>query len=120
MSTIRRQTYKYPYPPDLPESRLKSGFSFENVGIDYAGPVFVTDVYSHNNELFKAWIALITCQTSRAVYLDLATNYSGLSCINVLRRFFRSTWYSQINHIRIRQWEYVLVPTFKHLLQLKI
>ena len=82
------QAYKYPDPPDLPESRLKSGFSFENVGIDYAGPVFVTNVYSHNNEVFKAWIALITCQTSRAVYLDLATNYSGLSCINVLRRFF--------------------------------
>ena len=62
--------------------------TFYNIGIDYAGPVYVYNVYNKDNELFKAWISLITCQSSRAVYLDLATDYSGKSCINVLRRCF--------------------------------
>ena len=82
------KNYNYPPPPDLPESRLKQNCSFYNIGIDYAGPVYVYNVYNKNNELFKAWISLITCQSSRAVYLDLATDYTGKSCINVLRRFF--------------------------------
>ena len=43
----------YPDPRDLPESRLKSGFAFENVGIDYAGLVFVNIVYSGNNEFLN-------------------------------------------------------------------
>ena len=81
------KAYKYPQPPDLPASRLKPSTAFANVGIDYAGPIFVKNVYNIDNELFKAWICLITCQVSRAIYLDIATDYSSLSCINILRRF---------------------------------
>ena len=79
--------YEYPEPYDLPKSRLEPGVAFKNVGIDYCGPYAVYNVYNKNNETFKAWIALITCQTSRAIYVDLATNYSGDACISVLRRF---------------------------------
>ena len=80
--------YDYPESPDLPSSRVEMNCSFSNSGIDYAGPMYVYNVFNNDNQLFKVWIALITCQTSRAVYLDIATDYSGNSCINVLRRFF--------------------------------
>jgi len=90
--TICRKTegkcYRYPQAPDLPESRLSQICAFHNIGIDYAGPLFVYNVYNNSNDLYKCWIALITCQSSRAIYLDLATDYSGQSCINVLKRFF--------------------------------
>ena len=82
------KSYCYPEAPDLPESRLRQFCAFHNIGIDYAGPVYVHKVYNENNNLFKSWIALITCQSSRAIYLDLAKDYSGPSCINVLKSFF--------------------------------
>ena len=65
------KAYKYPQPPDLPASRLKPAFA--NVGIDYAGPIFVRNVHNIDNELFKAWICLITCQVSRAMKGDNKT-----------------------------------------------
>ena len=80
--------YPYPPPPDIPESRLKDMSAFHNIGIDLTGPVFVYNIYNQDNEIFKAWIVLITCQSSRAIHLDLATNYTGEACINVLKRFF--------------------------------
>ena len=79
--------YRYPESYDLPKSRLEAGTAFKNIGIDYCGPYLVYNVFDKTKEKFKVWIALITCQASRAVYLDIATDYSGESCIEVLRRF---------------------------------
>ena len=81
------KAYRYPESYDLPKHRLEPGASFRNVGIDYCGPYYVYNVFNKNNESFKVWIALITCQASRAIYLDLATDYSGEAYIALLRRF---------------------------------
>ena len=82
--------------PDITESSLKDTCAFNNIGIDYAGPLFIY-VYNKSNELFKAWIALIVCPSTRAVYLDLATNYSGETCIKVLKKFFNRLGVPEIN-----------------------
>ena len=37
--------------------------------------------------MYKVWIVLITCCTSRAIYLDIASSLDGLACIKVLQRF---------------------------------
>ena len=80
--------YTYPNHAPLPLERVTHDFAFTNIGIDYAGPVHLRNVYGENPlEMFKAWIALITCSSSRAIHLDLATDYSGDSCIEVLERF---------------------------------
>ena len=87
---LDNKPYRYPITPPLPPSRVTASHAFESIGIDYAGPLFVKNVYdSFDNDLnvFKCWIALITCQASRAVHLDLATDCSAPSCINVLKRF---------------------------------
>ena len=78
----------YPEPPKLPRERLEQSYAFENIGIDYAGPVFVRNNFGEKDELYKSWIALITCFSSRAVYLDLATSYDSDALIRVLERFF--------------------------------
>ena len=55
--------------------------------MDYAGPVYLKNVYPVYSEINKAWIALITCANSRCIYLDIAKDYTAEECINVLTRF---------------------------------
>ncbi|XP_065640396.1 uncharacterized protein LOC124805948 [Hydra vulgaris] len=40
------------------------------------------------NDLYKVWIFLFTCATTRALFLDLVPDTSAESCIRSLRRFF--------------------------------
>ena len=77
----------YPSPPDLPEYRLRDTHAFDAIGIDYAGPVYVKNIYGQSKEMHKAWIGLITCASSRAVYLDLVSDSSSTECILLLKRF---------------------------------
>lgn len=56
---------------------------FTYSGIDYFGPVFVT--IGRRRE--KRWVALMTCMTTRAVHLELASDLSTDACIICLRNF---------------------------------
>ena len=47
--------------------------------------------------MYKVWIVLITCCTSRAIYLNIAISLDGLACIKVLQRF--SSRYGQLKLI---------------------
>ena len=73
-----------PVPPQmgaLPKDRLgiyQAPFSF--VGVDYFGPVDVKIGRRHE----KRWVALFTCLTTRAVYLELVTSLSAESCMAAL------------------------------------
>ena len=78
----------YPEQPKLPKERLQQGFAFKNIGIDYAGPVYVRNDYGDQSSLYKAWITLITCLSSKALYLDLVVNYDAEALIRILERFF--------------------------------
>ncbi|XP_066933725.1 uncharacterized protein [Clytia hemisphaerica] len=78
--------YGYPNEPSLPRERVTANYAYENMGIDYLGPVYVKDIYAKNNETHKAWTALTTCTTTRAVYLDLVSDCSGPTCVNLLKR----------------------------------
>ena len=82
------KTCTYPEPPILPKARLEQDFAFKNIGIDYAGPVYVRNTFGDDTETYKAWIALITCSSSRAIYLDIAQNYDSDALIQLLERFF--------------------------------
>lgn len=78
--------FAYPPSPDLPQCRLSPEFPFTYVGIDYAGPVYVKNIYQQG-DMFKSWIFLYTCASTRGVYLDLVPDASAHSCIRGLRRF---------------------------------
>ena len=80
------KAYRYPNPPSLPKSRLNNDRAFNVIGIDYAGPLFVKNIYGESKEMFKTWIALVTCASSRALYLDLVVNSSGKQCVEVIKR----------------------------------
>ena len=52
----------------LPEDRIKPAPPFTNVGLDFAGPLFLKD----SGE--KAYICLFTCAVTRAIHLELVSN----------------------------------------------
>ena len=50
--------------------------------------LYVRNIYNtKDNDLYKAWIVLITCCSSRCTYLDIVPDCYGHSCINILKRF---------------------------------
>ena len=55
--------------------------------MDFAGPVYVKDVFSKKVEMNKAYIALFTCVTTRAVHLELVPNLRAESFRRALIRF---------------------------------
>ena len=89
-STCKRyegKPYSYPEEPPLPKQRVSKGHVFSYIGIEYTGPVYVKNVYSSDFNMYKTWIVIVTCSSSRAVYLDVVENCSSASCVNTLKRF---------------------------------
>ena len=84
---VNAKPYAYPEPPSLPEDRVTGATAFKNIGLDYAGPLYVKNTFGDDDELYKAWISVATCTSSRGVHLDLAADASGEECIEILRRF---------------------------------
>jgi len=70
----------WPMPPilgPLPEDRLEAnGWPFKSAGRDYFAPLLVTVARLQE----KRCVALFTCQTTRALYLELAHDLSTDSC----------------------------------------
>uniref|UniRef100_A0A182IE94 Integrase catalytic domain-containing protein n=1 Tax=Anopheles arabiensis TaxID=7173 RepID=A0A182IE94_ANOAR len=56
---------------------------FTNVGVDYLGPIDITNL--RRNE--KRYVAVFTCLVTRAVHLEVAYSLSTESCIMAIRRF---------------------------------
>ena len=70
----------------LPEFRVSNEVeSFENIGLDYLGPLYVKEKASVTEE--KVWVALFTCATSRAVHLELVHDMTTETFLNAFRRF---------------------------------
>ena len=53
----------------LPEDRIKPALPFTNVGLDFAGPLFLKD----SGE--KAYICLFTCRVTRAIHLEFSEQH---------------------------------------------
>ena len=74
--------YKTVFCPELPKCRVDEGPPFSSVGIDFAGPLIVSDM--PNN---KCYICLFTCASTRAVHLELVETLDVESFIRAFRRF---------------------------------
>ena len=86
---LESRPFKSPIAPDLPESRVHCSYPFEQVGVDYLGPLFVMQVFDESNDdnLYKVHVVLFTCAVTRAVHLDLVSNLSATAFIQSLKRF---------------------------------
>ena len=75
----------YPPAPDLPSTRVAFAPAFTHTDVDYAGPVFVKNIYDSQN-MYKAWIFIFICAYSRVICLELVPSCDAAKCINTLRR----------------------------------
>ena len=78
--------YDTPGPPPLPGFRVSDDVAFSNIAVDFAGPLYVKNIYSDSNETHKCYIALFTCASTRAIHLELAVDLQANSFIRVLKR----------------------------------
>jgi len=56
-------------------------------GVDYAGPYYLKNMTGRSKALFKGYIAIFICFSTRAIYVDLAPNMRTETFLNVLKRF---------------------------------
>ena len=66
----------------LMTERLTKALPFENVGIDYAGPIFCKD-----HPRTKYYVLLFTCAVIRAIHLELVTSMNYPTFQRAFRRF---------------------------------
>ena len=81
------RSFPVPESPDFPEFRVRDVHAFSCVGVDFAGPLFVTSKVKDDPEMTKVYIALFTCATSRAVHLELVPSLDAPTFLLCLRRF---------------------------------
>ncbi|XP_032676813.1 uncharacterized protein LOC116846715 [Odontomachus brunneus] len=73
---------------DLPTVRITAPpRSFAHSGVDYAGPIVIRASAGRGSKSHKAYIALFVCLASRAIHLELVSDYLTGSFLNAFDRF---------------------------------
>ena len=75
-----------PAPP-LPNFRVAEAHAFSVVGADHAGPVFVRNIFADDLTMYKCYILVITCTSSRSIHLEITPDLSGPAFIRSFIRF---------------------------------
>ncbi len=76
--------YGVPPPPDLPPFRVAEDPPLTNVGLDFAGPLFVRTSIEGSS---KVYVLLFTCASTRGVHLELTPSLNVSSFLQAFRRF---------------------------------
>ncbi|XP_068726525.1 uncharacterized protein [Montipora capricornis] len=76
---LEGRPYGTPPTSQLPRFRLSDEFAFTSIGVDFAAPVYVKDIYHKSDDMNKAYIVLYTCASSRAVHLDVVPRLTKVS-----------------------------------------
>ena len=87
---ICRRTSVKPRPQmmgQLPIERLTPGPVFDNVGVDYAGPVYINYGFVRKPTIVKAYICVFVSLSVKAVHLELVSDLTTGALIASLRRF---------------------------------
>ena len=70
-----------PKTPRLTNFRVNCSFALQSVGVDFAGPLYVKDIYSRNENLNTCYFLLFTCATIRALHLEITQDVSANTLI---------------------------------------
>ena len=73
-----------PQMAPLPDMRVLRTRPFQHTGVDFAGPLYIK---TNPGESAKAYIALFTCATTRAVHLELTADMTAKTFRMALERF---------------------------------
>ena len=67
----------------MPTFRVNYLYAFENVDVDFAGPLLVKDVYARNGKLDKCYLLLFKCATTKVLHFAFES-YSSCICRDVI------------------------------------
>ena len=93
---VQGKTVIPPETAKLPYFRVSCDHSFENVGIDYAGPLYSKGTVKGKTVMSKCYILLFTCAVTRAVYLELTPDERTHTLILALRRFISRRGFAKL------------------------
>ena len=84
--------YSCPNSPDLPNVRVNDKTTFYGTEVDYLGPLYCKGNYDMNSleddyGLFKCYVVLYTCASTRGVVLELVPDASSKNFVCSFRRF---------------------------------
>uniref|UniRef100_A0ABD2WYW1 Integrase catalytic domain-containing protein n=1 Tax=Trichogramma kaykai TaxID=54128 RepID=A0ABD2WYW1_9HYME len=72
---------------DLPAARVNRCRSFEEAGLDYAGPFPIKALRHRGNYSYKGYFAIFVCMATKAVHLEAVSSYDTKSFLAAFRRF---------------------------------
>lgn len=73
---------------NLPYFRVNpSARAFIHTGVDYASPILVRSVPGRGHKSLKSYIALFICITTKAIHLELVTDYTSHAFLAAYTRF---------------------------------
>ncbi|KAL0882757.1 hypothetical protein ABMA27_016308 [Loxostege sticticalis] len=72
---------------NLPAQRINPDFPFLSVGVDYAGPFFITNRKGRGARLVKCYLCLFICLRYKCVHLEAVSDLTAEAYIMTLRRF---------------------------------
>ncbi|XP_045540445.1 uncharacterized protein LOC106712787 [Papilio machaon] len=73
---------------NLPQRRVTaSGYPFETVGIDYAGPIMSASRQGRGCKLVKVYIIVFVCFATKAMHIELVGDLTSNNFMSALRRF---------------------------------
>ncbi|XP_022163934.1 uncharacterized protein LOC111029283 [Myzus persicae] len=76
-----------PLMADLPRSRVRPRRPFESVGVDYAGPLQMRELQLRKSRVFKIYIAVFVCFSTKAVHLEVVSDLSTDAFLAAFDRF---------------------------------
>lgn len=83
---------KAPIPTEcmgnLPHVRVnRSTRAFVHTGVDYAGPVSIRTTKGRGHKSYKGYISVFICMTTKAIHLELVSDYSTSTFLAAFHRF---------------------------------
>ncbi|XP_029172208.1 uncharacterized protein LOC114941390 [Nylanderia fulva] len=72
---------------NLPRDRVTPTRPFLSTGLDYAGPILLRTSKGRGHRAHKGYIAVFVCFWSKAIHLEVVSDYTSEAFIAALRRF---------------------------------
>jgi len=82
---VAGKPFPVPDPPPLPQARVQDGPPFSVTGIDFTGAMYVKNEGSVGE--YKVYVCLFTCASTRAIHLEVVTDLTEMTFLQVFRRF---------------------------------
>nr|XP_012221303.1 PREDICTED: uncharacterized protein LOC105671592 [Linepithema humile] len=76
-----------PLMGNLPQERITPARPFLRTGLDYAGPISIRTSKGRGHKAHKGYIAVFVCFCTKAVHLEVVSDYSTESFLAAFRRF---------------------------------